>query len=103
MSRLADAIRKEVYQLLLQHGLSDGDASDEARHLLDRIQRSFGGESHYVRAPDRRARRAAIRAEIEAGSDHKSVAAKYRVSQKTVSRALRRDEASGFGSLDWEL
>ena len=105
---LLDAVQEEVYRLLVQHGVEEVVAIDEASTLRARLQKTHGGKEHYLPAQDKTARNLQILADLQAGLSPATVAEKHGVHPKTVEkiRAAARKRTGtdlGFGREDWVI
>ncbi len=105
------ALREDIRQLFVRLGIQEETASEQARIVVEDLQRRFGGKKCYVRAPDKALRNARLLAELETGAPIDELARKYGLAVKTVRnlratgkpRRAQRADNGGFGSPEWNL
>ncbi len=104
------ALREDIRHLFVRLGIDEATAQQQAATLVEDLQRRFGGQKCYVRAPDKTARNAQIAADLAAGLTPAEVARKHGIGLSTVKRIRAatsprrvRGKDGGFGSSDWNL
>lgn len=103
------AVEVWVYECLIGRGVAMEIAQQDARGVRAKLQRTFGGARHYIRAErDTSARDSAIVAAGQEGRDPATIAREHGTSERTVQRVLARHfgsspQETGFGSDDWVI
>lgn len=99
---LLAAIKREIMQALICHGVPATDASITTDRACARILRVYGGDRQWLPKCDRTARNAVIVEDMAAGKSPEHIAKNLTISRRTVLRVSKRAQV-GLGREDWVL
>lgn len=103
MNEFETEMHEAVVAACRRHGVDEDTSAavalDAMRDICDRI----GGMSSYVPSIVGKKRREAAVAAVAEGKTIKQAARKAGVSERTVTRALKRQKSESFGPPEWEI
>ena len=102
MINLVLYIRRETIATARAQGVDNALAVKIADHLCNEIRNIYGGDRHYVTAPDVRDRNQRIVEAKKNGSSHSEIAHDEGVHPRTVRRIVS-EHPEEFGSKEWHL